>query len=86
MSGGTPGKSVGVKLWQSIRFGLDRDMGTQTYYDCFTSLTVGTRAWWNVHFEDADKRYFAIPQINGSQTIRATVSVKRVYVDTALAD
>ncbi|MEV7673469.1 hypothetical protein [Streptomyces sp. NPDC088752] len=80
------GKSAGVKLWQAIPFSLDKDMGTQTYYNCFTGPSASTLAWWNVHYEDGDQRYFTIPQINGSTTIRATMSVKKVYVDTTLAD
>lgn len=83
---GAVGKSAGVKLWQSIPFSFDKDMGTQTFYNCFNSPTSSTRAWWNVHHEGGDKRYFTIPQLNGSIYTRATVSVKTVYVDTDLAD
>lgn len=80
------GKSAGVKLWQAIPFNLDKDMGMQTYYNCFTGPDASTRAWWNVYYANGDQRYFTIPQINGSAIIRATMSVKRVYVDTTLAD
>ncbi|MFJ3768158.1 hypothetical protein ACIPQJ_17445 [Streptomyces sp. NPDC090082] len=80
------GKSAGVKLWQAIPFNLDKDMGTQTYYNCFTGPDASTRAWWDVYYANGDQRYFTIPQLNGSTTIRATLSVKRVYVDTTKAD
>ncbi|MEV7569385.1 hypothetical protein [Streptomyces tanashiensis] len=83
---GATGKSAGVKLWQSIPLSFDKDMGMQTYYNCFTGPDASTRAWWNVYYANGDDRYFTIPQLNGSEFTRATISVKRVYVDTALAD
>ncbi|MFB7356680.1 hypothetical protein [Streptomyces gardneri] len=83
---GATGKSAGVKLWQAIPFNLDKDMGMQNYYNCFTGPNASTRAYWNAYYANGDKRYFTIPQLNGSQYTRATISVKRVYVDTALAD
>ncbi len=83
---GATGKSAGVKLWQAIPFNLDKDMGMQTYYNCFTGPDASTRAYWNAYYANGDQRYFTIPQLNGSEYTRATISVKRVYVDTALAD
>ncbi|GGT20281.1 hypothetical protein GCM10010222_72830 [Streptomyces tanashiensis] len=80
------GKSAGVKLWQAIPFNLDADMGMQTYYNCFTGPDASTRAYWNGYYAGGDNRYFTIPQLNGSIYTRAHLYVKRVYVDTALAD
>ncbi|WP_435969562.1 hypothetical protein [Streptomyces sp. Qhu_M48] len=83
---GATGKSAGVKLWQSIPLSFDKDMGMQTYYNCFTGPDASTRAYWSAYYANGDQRYFTIPQLNGPEYTRATVPVKRVYVDTALAD
>ncbi|MFC9591335.1 hypothetical protein ACFTUC_16295 [Streptomyces sp. NPDC056944] len=80
------GTSVTVKLWQAIPFSLDKDMGNNTLTNCFKGATYTSRGEWNVHYANGDNRYFTIPAINGSGTIRTTVSVKKVYVDTSLAD
>ncbi|MEU3689464.1 hypothetical protein [Streptomyces narbonensis] len=85
VSSGT-GTSVTVKLWQAIPFSLDKDMGNKTFTNCFNGATSTSRGEWNVHYDNGDDRYFTIPAINGSGTIRTTVSVKKVYVDTSLAD
>ncbi|MFD3332421.1 hypothetical protein ACFWV1_07175 [Streptomyces sp. NPDC058700] len=83
---GAVGKSAHVNLWHEIPFNLDKDMGMQPYYNCFTGPDASTRAYWNGYYANGDQRYFTIPLLNGSEYTRATISVKRVYVDTALGD
>ncbi|GAA3081929.1 hypothetical protein GCM10017562_59110 [Streptomyces roseofulvus] len=85
VSSGT-GTSVTVKLWQAIPFSLDKDMGNKTFTNCFNGASYTSRGEWNAHYDNGDNRYFTIPAINGSGTIRTTVSVSKVYVDTSLAD
>ncbi|MEV4944039.1 hypothetical protein [Streptomyces zaomyceticus] len=83
---GAVGKSAHVNLWQAIPFNLDKDMGMQPYYNCFTGPTASTRAYWNAYYANGDNRYFTIPLLNGQAVPYVTVSVDRVYVDTTLAD
>ncbi|TXS52277.1 hypothetical protein [Streptomyces sp. t39] len=85
VSSGT-GLSVSVKLWQAIPFNLDKDMGNKTFANCFNGYSASSRGAWNAYYADGDNRYFTLPAINGSSTIRTTVSVRQVYVDTTAAD
>ncbi|MFH9742112.1 hypothetical protein ACH4MA_31030 [Streptomyces roseolus] len=85
VSSGT-GTSVSVKLWQAIPFNLDKDMGNNTLTYCFGGPNNTSRGEWNAYYSGGDNRYFTIPMINGSSTIRTTVSVQKVYVDTTAAD
>ncbi|MFC8091967.1 hypothetical protein [Streptomyces sp. NPDC057301] len=83
---GAAGHSVGVKLWQAIPFGQDKDMGVKTFTNCFKGSNDTSKGAWNVHYNGGDNRYFTIAELNGSQYTRAHVSVKKVYVDTTAAD
>ncbi|MFJ6659829.1 hypothetical protein ACIQNG_26260 [Streptomyces sp. NPDC091377] len=83
---GAAGKSVGVKLWQAIPFNQDKDMGVKTFTNCFTGPGKTSKGEWNAHYSSGDNRYFTIDHLNGSQTARLVINVKKVYVDTSKAD
>ncbi|MBV1940533.1 hypothetical protein KUF83_28765 [Streptomyces sp. BV286] len=83
---GATGRSVGVKLWQAIPLGRDKDMGMKTFTNCFTGSNETSKGEWSGHYNDGDNRYFTIPELNGADFTHAKVSVRTVYVDTSKAD
>ncbi|MET9372825.1 hypothetical protein ABZX98_01530 [Streptomyces sp. NPDC002992] len=83
---GATGQSVGVKLWQAVPYSLDKDMGMKTFTWCFKGANNTSRGEWNAYYTNGDQRYFTTPELNGSSSTRATVSVREVFVDTSAAD
>lgn len=81
---GATGKSVGVQLWQEIPQGFDDSIGTKTYSACFDGGT--SKGEWNVSVSGGTQRYFELPELNGSSSTHALVSVDKIVVDTTKAD
>ncbi|MFM9612636.1 hypothetical protein [Streptomyces niveiscabiei] len=61
-------------------------MGTKTFTNCFNGSNSTSSGEWNVHYDGGDNRYFTVAHLNGSDSTRAVVSVRKVYVDTTAAD
>ncbi|MEV0445844.1 hypothetical protein AB0I84_12925 [Streptomyces spectabilis] len=80
------GRSIDVQLHQAIPFGLDKQMGSKRFSNCFKGSSKTSRGEWDAHYANGDNRYFTIPKHNGSEFQRTHVSVKKVYVDVSKAD
>ncbi|MFJ7423729.1 hypothetical protein ACIQXD_34765 [Streptomyces uncialis] len=81
-----PGTSVDVRLRQAIPFSLDKDMGSKRFTNCFKGDNKTSRGEWDANYSNGDNRYFTVPRINGSESTRTNLNVRKVYVDTTKAD